>query len=144
MYQIYSLIRRSIFCFLKDWNYEAYSGLSDEITWTSEWGGVIFFSHWSTHSKDVCILMNPSLNCVFDNFQKDQNRRISSVDLSLSGSKFSLSNIYVPNDQRTSSVCFSCPVHNGLLWQDFTLVFRFLRPASWYSLSPAKGSLPCI
>ena len=44
--------------------------------------------------------MNPSLNCDFDNLQKDQNGRIVSVDLSLSGSKFSLCNIYVPNDQR--------------------------------------------
>ena len=44
--------------------------------------------------------MNPSLNCDFDNLQKDQNGRIVSVDSSLSGSKFSLCNIYVPNDQR--------------------------------------------
>ena len=35
-------------------------------------GGVIFFLHGSTHSKGVCILMNPSLNCDFDNLQKDQ------------------------------------------------------------------------
>ena len=39
-------------------------------------GGVIFFLHGSTHSKGVCILMNPSLNCDFDNLQKDQNGRI--------------------------------------------------------------------
>ena len=98
--------RRSIFCFPKDQNCEAYllqetySELSDESIWRSEWGGVIFFSHGSTHSKGVCILMNPSLNCDFDNLQKDQNGRIVSVDLSLSGSKFSLCNIYVRNDQR--------------------------------------------
>ena len=70
--------RRSIFCFLKDQNCEAYllqetySELSDESIWRSEWGGVIFFSHGSTHSKGVCILMNPSLNCDFDNLQKYQ------------------------------------------------------------------------
>ena len=79
--------RRSIFCFLKDQNCEAYflqerySELSDEIIWRSEWGGVIFFSHGSTHSKGVCILMNPLLNCAFDNLQNDQNGRIVSVDL---------------------------------------------------------------
>ena len=71
--------RRSISCFLTDQNWEAYllqetySELSDESTWRSEWEGVIFFSHGSTHSKGVCILMNPSLNCDFDNLQKDQN-----------------------------------------------------------------------
>ena len=94
--------RRSIFCFLKEAYFlqETYSELSDENIWRSEWGGVIFFSHGSTHSKGVCILMNPSLNCAFDNLQKDQNGRIVLVDLSLNGSKFSLCNIYVPNDQR--------------------------------------------
>ena len=65
-----------------------------------EWGGVIFFSHGSTHSKGVCILMNPSLNCAFDNLQKDQTGRIASVDLSLSGRKFSLCNIYAPTVKR--------------------------------------------
>ena len=98
--------RRSIFCFLKDQNCEAYflqetySELSDEIIWRSDWGGDIFFSHGSTHSKGVCILMNPLLNCAFDTLQKDQNGRIVSVDLSLSGSKFSLCNIYVPNQKK--------------------------------------------
>jgi len=27
--------------------------------WKSEWGGAIFFSHGSTHSKGVSILINP-------------------------------------------------------------------------------------
>ena len=44
--------------------------------------------------------MNPSLNCTFDNLQKDQNGRIISVDIGLNGSTFSLCNIYVPNDHR--------------------------------------------
>ena len=99
--------RRSIFYFLKDQNCEAYflremySELSDETIWRSEWGGVIFFSHGSTHSKGVCILMNPSLNCAFNNLQKDQNGRMLSVDLSLSGSKLSLCNIYLMSNTDT-------------------------------------------
>ena len=45
--------------------------------------------------------MNPSLNCDFNNLQ-DQNGRIVLVcsHVSLNGSKFSLCNICVPNDQR--------------------------------------------
>ena len=87
--------RRSIFCFLEDQNckayflQETYSELKDEIIWRSECGGVIFFSHGSTHSKGVCILINSA----FDNLQKDQNGRIVSVDLSVNGSKFSLCNM---------------------------------------------------
>ena len=92
--------RRSFFCFLKDQNcevyflQETYSELSDEIIWRSEWGGVIFFSHGSTHSKGVCILIHPSFNCASENLQKDQNGRIVSVDLNPNGSKFSLCNFY--------------------------------------------------
>ena len=97
--------RRSIFCFLKDQNCEAfflqetYSEPNDEAIWRSEWGGVIFFSHGSIHSKGVCILINPSLNYSFENSHKDQNGRIVSVDVNLNESKFSLCNVYAPNDQ---------------------------------------------
>ena len=41
---------------------------------------------FSMDPHSVCILMNPSLNCAFDNLQEDQNGRIVSVDLSLIGS----------------------------------------------------------
>ena len=44
----------------------------------------------------------------------------------------------------TSSVYFNCPVHNGLLCQNFSLVLQFLRPATWHSRSLANGSLSCI
>ena len=99
--------RKSTFCrFLKDQNCEAYflpetySEPNDENIWSSEWGGVIFFSHGTTHSKGVCILMNPTFNFTFENSHKDPNGRIVSVDVNLNGSKFSLCNIYVPNEQR--------------------------------------------
>ena len=57
--------RRSIFRFLKDQNclfyflQEIYSKPGDETIWRREWGGDIFFSHGSIHSRGVCILMNP-------------------------------------------------------------------------------------
>ena len=98
--------RKSIFSFLRDQKCEAYflqetySKLNDENIWSSEWGGVILFSHGTTHSKGVCILMNPSFNFTFENSHKDQNGRIVSVDVNLNGSKFSLYNIYAPNEQR--------------------------------------------
>ena len=78
--------RKSIFCFLKDQNCEAYflqesySEPNDENIWSSEWGGVIFFSHGTTHSKGVCILMNPSFNFTFENSHKDPNGRIVSME----------------------------------------------------------------
>ena len=41
--------RRSIFTYLK---------VSDEAVWRNEWGGEIYFSHGTSHSKGVCILNN--------------------------------------------------------------------------------------
>ena len=57
--------RRSIFSYLKDQKsklyflQETYSEVNDEIIWRNEWGGKIFFSHGTKHSKGVCILINP-------------------------------------------------------------------------------------
>lgn len=82
--------RRCIFCILNDqkcdtyFRQETYSEISDEIIWRSKW----------------MILINPSLDSAFDSLQKYQNRSIVLVDLSLNDNKFSLSNIYVPNDHR--------------------------------------------
>ena len=98
--------RKSIFCFLKDQNCEAYflqetySEPHEGNIWSSKWGGVIFFSHGTFRSKGVCILMNPSFNFTFENSHKDPNERIVSVDVNLNASKFTLCNIYVPNEQR--------------------------------------------
>ena len=98
--------RRSIFCFLKDQKcdvyflQETYSEPKDENIWRSEWGGDIFFSHGSLHSRGVCILLNPSLNCTFENIHKDQSGRIISINLNFNSNNFSLCNIYAPNDQR--------------------------------------------
>ena len=56
--------RRSIFTYLKDQEasfyffQETYSKVSDEAVWRNEWGGEIYFSHGTSHSKGVCILIS--------------------------------------------------------------------------------------
>ena len=98
--------RRSIFCFLKDQKcdvfflQETYSEPNDENTWQSEWGGDMFFSHGSIHSRGVCILLNPSMNCIVKNIHKDQTGRIISIDLNFNAKNFSFCNVYAPNDLR--------------------------------------------
>ena len=87
--------RRSIFSFLKDQNYQIYllqetfSEPNDESIWKSEWRGAIFFSHGSTHSKGVSILINPSSKLIVEATGKDLEGRIISVNL-----------IYAPNDSQ--------------------------------------------
>ena len=56
-----------MFAFLKDQNatiyflQETYSEQSDESFWKNEWGGEMFFSHGTRHSKGTCILLNPAI-----------------------------------------------------------------------------------
>ena len=100
--------KSSIFSYLKDQNcqfyflQETYSKPNDEKIWRSEWGGDIFFSHGSTHSKGVCILINPSLSLKspIEKSSKVQEGRIVSINLTLETVIISLCNVYAPNDSQ--------------------------------------------
>lgn len=98
--------RRSIFRYLKDQNcqlyllQETFSESKDELIWKSEWGGDIFFSHGSTHSKGVCILINPSNKLSVETTSKDLDGRIVSINLTFNSVKISICSIYAPNDSQ--------------------------------------------
>ena len=74
--------------------YETYSEPNDENIWKSEWGGDMFFSHGSIHSRGVCILLNPSPNYIVKNIHKDQIGRITLIDLNFSAMNLSLFHRY--------------------------------------------------
>ena len=96
--------RRSIFSYLKDQRanicflQETYSEQADENIWTYEWGGTLFFSHGTTYSKGVCILMNPFAQPKVDYYYANDSGRIELVTIMLNWQKLSLCNIYAPND----------------------------------------------
>ena len=97
--------RRSIFSYLKNQKaniyflQETYSERADEKIWTNEWGGELFFSHGTTHSKGVCILINPFAQPKIDYYYANDSGRIVLITITLNGQKISLCNIYAPNDQ---------------------------------------------
>ena len=97
--------RRSIFSFLKDQNaniyflQETYSEPGDENIWRKEWGGELFFSHGTKHSKGVCILINPTMQLQVECPYSNNSGRIVLNTISLNGQKVTLCNIYAPNDQ---------------------------------------------
>ena len=97
--------RRSIFSYLKDQKaniyflQETYSERADDNIWRKEWGGELFFSHGTTHSKGVCILINPSVQPRVDYCYANDFGRIVLITITLNGQKLSLCNIYAPNDQ---------------------------------------------
>ena len=97
--------RRSIFLYLKDHDskiyflQETYSQPEDEIIWKNEWGGEIFFSHGTKHSKGVCILLHPTIQNKIDYSFSDKAGRIVLITCVLNSLKLSLVNIYAPNNQ---------------------------------------------
>ena len=97
--------RRSIFLYLKDHNskiyllQETYSQPEEEIIWKNEWGGEIFFSHGTRHSKGVCILLHPTVQNKIDYSFSDKAGRIVLITCILNSLKLSLVSIYAPNSQ---------------------------------------------
>ena len=99
------LKRRSIFAYLKDHSpkiiflQETYSEPCDEMIWKSEWGGEIFFSHGTKHSKGVCILIHPSLRSKIDYVFNSNTGRMVLITMEFNSLKLSLCNVYAPNNQ---------------------------------------------
>ena len=77
---------------------ETYCESSDENVWRKEWGGVVFFSHGSKHSRGVCILVDPSNKFKVDYSFTDNCGRIVLITLNFDCLRLSLCNIYAPNN----------------------------------------------
>ena len=63
------------------------------------------FSHGSTNSKGVMILINPKLDCKIKKVIADKDGRYIIADIFLNQVRILLVNIYAPNDQ-TQQVLF--------------------------------------
>ena len=88
--------RRSAFTYLKDQNCLLYLLQETFSELKNEWGGDIFFSHGSNHSRGVCILTNPKFAISVDEFHRDRDGRIVSINVSFNKSQFSICNVYAP------------------------------------------------
>ena len=80
--QTYSCLQRSI-----------------ENVWRAEWGGDIFYSHGSKHSRGVMTLMRPTVKGENISTTCDRNGRVLIVNLTIQDEEFCLANIYAPNDR---------------------------------------------
>jgi len=102
--------RRSIFTYLKDQEanvyflQETFSKVSDEAVWRNDWGGEIYFSHRTSQSKGVCILINWAVKEKVTP-SSDADSRIILINLTNNGLKLSFCNMYAPNDH-TQQVSF--------------------------------------
>jgi len=97
--------RRNLFRWLQNGKYgiiylqETYSYKTIENVWSAEWGGDIFYSHGSKHSRGVMILIRPTLKVDNTSISGDKNGRVLIVNLTIQDEEFCLANIYAPNDQ---------------------------------------------
>ena len=79
-------------------NLAAHSTIECAQFWEAEWGGKAFFSHGSSNSKGIMILVNPNLELKVDKCITDRNERYILLDLIVDESHMILLNIYAPND----------------------------------------------
>ena len=97
--------RRNLFRWLHNGKYdviflqEPYSDKTIENVWRAEWGGDIFYSHGSKHSRGVMTLMRPTVKVENISTACDQRGRVHIVNLTLQDEEFCLANIYAPNNQ---------------------------------------------
>ena len=87
-------LQKCSFAFLQ----ETYSSKECENAWQAEWGGEVFFSHGTNHSKGTMILINPKIKCKVEKKICDKNGRYIVLDIALADTRIVLVNIYAPND----------------------------------------------
>ena len=93
--------RRAIFSCLKAQKAsETYSLPEDEKVWSAEWGGKIFYSHGTAHSKGVCTLLNPSCTFQLSSIQTDPQGRFLIAKIIIEEECYYTTNVYAPNDFR--------------------------------------------
>ena len=96
--------RRSIFRWLHNQKVhfyflqETYSDEKPKASWEAEWGGKIFCSHGTKHSKGDMILPNPKYDIYVMKFEKDNHGRLIVFDTKMNGANLVLMNLYAPND----------------------------------------------
>ena len=115
-----SIKHRSVFRWIHNFNQNVHFTHSSKLSadaWSAEWGGKVFFSHGTTNSKGVMILINPKLDCKVEKCISDNNGRFIILDVALEDSHIILVNIYAPNDLNQQVQFFKLMQHH---LQDFS------------------------
>ena len=86
---------------------ETYSDKDIENVWRSEWGGDVFYSHGSKHSRGVMTLIKPTLKIENPEITSDKNGRFLIVHTTLRDEEYCFANIYAPNDPSLQKAFFN-------------------------------------
>lgn len=94
--------RRAIYRYVKSKNIdvcylqETYSTKGVEQIWKNQWGGDIFYSHGTNHSKGAMILIRPGFNVEVKKMLSDCGGRFIFLHANIQGEGVQLLNIYSP------------------------------------------------
>ena len=75
---------------------ETYSTYEVEKTWETEWGGAMFFSHGTNHSRGTLVLISPNIKLKVNRVDIDQEGRFVLLNAETQGAKLLLGNVYFP------------------------------------------------
>ena len=86
---------------------ETYSSKENEKMWRNEWGGKVFYSHGTKHSRGLAVLINNKLVGEITEEITDQSGRILMLKTELSDNLISwVVNVYAPNDDNSRTHLF--------------------------------------
>lgn len=77
---------------------ETHSTADIENFWKAEWGGTIIYSHGTSNSKGVAILIKKNLNAKVLNELKDDEGRSLLAQILIDGVEFAFTSVYAPNN----------------------------------------------
>ena len=75
---------------------ETFSTKDIEGRWSSMWDGLCFYSHGTSHSKGVMVLIAASLDIVVNEVVSDCDGRYVVIDCTIQGLRVRLCNVYFP------------------------------------------------
>jgi len=113
---------------------ETHSTKEIENEWTKEWGGEIVFSHGTSKSRGVALLVTSQHNHNISNICADPDGRYIIVDIIKANTKYTLVNIYAPtqnfeNEQislihNISNILTTRNTENIIMGGDFNIVLN--------------------
>lgn len=98
------LKRKDVFCYLREKRIGIYCLQDTHFTTAlepyirSEWGGEVYFNSFTSNARGVCILFSNSISYKVFRSKKDERGNMLILDLELEGKRFTLVNIYGPNE----------------------------------------------
>ena len=85
---------------------ETHSKKEVETQWKNEWGGKIFFSHGSSNSAGVAILIKNGVDCTVNSVISDPSGRYLILRTEIEDKSYVLVNIYAPNKDKDLTIFF--------------------------------------